>query len=91
MKRTLIALILDAASAIAFLFSLVVVEPVKSLASGVVTLARYIFAGPVPMALEAEATSLASRPLIVAKSFKARLFKRERPVVRPDWRMCPST
>lgn len=47
-----------------------------------------VFSGPVKMDRTAE---LAPRALIVAaRTFTARILKRERPVLSASWRMCPS-
>ena len=45
---------------------------------------------PNPADLKNEAAARPRMALVVARAFVRRLIKRERPVVMPQWRMCPS-
>ena len=45
---------------------------------------------PKPADPKIEATTRPRMALVIAREFVRRLSKRERPVVMPQWRMCPS-
>ncbi len=45
---------------------------------------------PKPADPKTEATARPRMALVIAREFVRRLIKRERPVVMPQWRMCPS-
>ena len=45
---------------------------------------------PKPADPKIEATTRPRMALVIAREFVRRLIKRERPVVMPQWRMCPS-
>ena len=45
---------------------------------------------PMPADPKLEAVSRPRVALVIARAFVRRLIKRERPVVMPQWRMCPS-
>ena len=45
---------------------------------------------PKPADPKVEASARPRMALVIAREFVRRLIKRERPVVMPQWRMCPS-
>lgn len=45
---------------------------------------------PMPADPKVEAVSRPRVALVIARAFVRRLIKRERPLVFPQWRMCPS-
>ncbi|MBF5006825.1 hypothetical protein [Diaphorobacter caeni] len=45
---------------------------------------------PTPVDPNVESVSRPRVALVIARGFVRRLIKRERPVVMPQWRMCPS-
>jgi hypothetical protein len=67
-------------------------HPVVHLAKLAYGTVKRVFVGPAPAAERANAASAAHRSrFAAAASFVLRIVKRDRPVVYPQWSMCPST
>lgn len=89
MKKTLIALALACMSAFSFACDLV--ASAGSFLGGVYRSAKtFAMDAIVAVAREDVERQMPKVPLERAKSFNQRIMKRERPVVMPSWRMCPS-
>ncbi|MES2247590.1 MAG: hypothetical protein V4645_09925 [Pseudomonadota bacterium] len=71
-----------------------VAYPVRAVAYVVHASCRWVVERVEPVLAKLSAAPTASQPrveLTAAKAFVLRLAKRERPVIAPRWRMCPST
>lgn len=94
MKRTLFAL--AAACLIAFAFCFDALATTASKATGFAKacladckdFALKVLTGPAPLVQPIDV--LPESRLLQASAFLGRLVKRDRPVVSPSWRMCPS-
>lgn len=89
MKKTFIAFALGFMAV--FSFSYDVLASAGSFLSGVYRGAKQFALDAIEALAREDVKRQAPKvPLVRAKSFVQRILKRERPVVMPSWRMCPS-